>query len=408
MTKKIIFITRRFPYFTTEAFIESEIAYVAQKFDEVIIFPTEISEYKRNVPRNVKVVDDFSYAFKNKKKRALVTIFSLTLYKAIFSHLKLLKSVSDFKLIFKYVSSYLAYYNFFSNLKEIDSAAIIYTYWFNEAPLAFSEIKRQKKKNFKVISRAHRYDIYEGLKSTLPFWVYRQKTIEQTDCIYSISLNGKEYMEKKYPLHKSNITVSKLGVYDNGLIARNSVGNSHAIVSVSRVHPMKRIGFILDSIVAFAKTVPYKNIIWTHFGDGDELITVKEKAEKIRPENLVFNFKGNVPNSQIYNHYTTEPTDLFINLSSSEGIPVSIMEAQSFGIPVIATNVGGSGEIVVAQTGILLSENPAIEEVVNALNSVLIMKSINNIEVKEYWKDNFDADKNYSEFSDAILTQVRK
>ncbi len=408
MTKKIIFITRRFPYFTTEAFIESEIAYVAQKFDEVIIFPTEISEYKRNVPSNVKVVDDFSYAFKNKKKRALVTVFSLTLYKAIFSHLKLLKSVSDLKLIFKYVSAYLAYYDFFSDLEGIDSADIVYTYWFNEAPLAFSEIKRQRKKNFKVISRAHRYDIYEGLKSTLPFWVYRQKTIEQTDCIYSISLNGKEYLEKKYPLKKTNIRVSKLGVYDNGLIAENSVGNNHAIVSVSRVHPMKRIGFILDSIVAFAKTVPHRKIVWTHFGDGDELLTIKGKAEKVRPENLIFNFKGNVPNSQIYDHYTEEPTDLFINLSSSEGIPVSIMEAQSFGIPVIATNVGGSGEIVVAQTGILLSENPLIEEVVNALNCILIMKSINNIEVKEYWKDNFDADKNYSEFSNAILMQVKK
>ena len=304
------------------------------------------------MPNNVKVVDDFSYIFKNKIKRSVVTAFSITLYKAIFSHLKFIKSVSDLKLIIKYVSSYLTYYDFFSNLEEIDSAAIIYTYWFNEAPLAFSEIKKQKEKNFKVISRAHRYDIYEGLESTLPFWVYRQKTIEQTDCIYSISL--------------------------------------------------KRIGFILDSVVAFAKTVPYRKIVWTHFGDGDELLTLKKKAQAITPENMVVNFKGNVENSQIYEHYATESTDLFINLSSSEGIPVSIMEAQSFGIPVIATNVGGSCEIVVTQTGILLSENPIIEDVVNALSSILIEKSINNMKVKEYWKDNFDADRNYSEFSKAI------
>ena len=32
--------------------------------------------------------------------------------------------------------------------------------------------------------------------------------------------------------------------------------------------------------------------------------------------------------------------DLFVNMSLSEGIPVSIMEAISFGIPIIATNVG--------------------------------------------------------------------
>ncbi|WP_158856670.1 glycosyltransferase [Lunatibacter salilacus] len=402
MTKRLIFITRRYPYYTTEAFIESEIAYIAQKFDEIIIFPTEISEYKRVVPSNVKVVGDFSYVFKNKKKRALITAFSLTLYKAIFSHLKLVKRVSDFKLIFQYVSAYLAYYNFFSNRPELDSVDIIYTYWFNEAPLVFTEIKVQKQKNFKVISRAHRYDIYEGLESTLPFWLYREKTIEQTDFIYSISLNGKEYLEKKYPLKKSNIKVSKLGVHDRGVISSSSVGNTHSIVSVSRVHPMKRIGYILESVVAFAKTVPDRKIIWTHFGDGDELLTIRKNAEILTPENLVINFKGNVANHHIYEYYEIVPVDSFINLSSSEGIPVSIMEAQSFGIPVIATNVGGSGEIVVAQTGVLLTENPSVEEVVNALNTVLIQKLINKIQVKEYWKDNFDAGKNYSEFSNAI------
>lgn len=48
---------------------------------------------------------------------------------------------------------------------------------------------------------------------------------------------------------------------------------------------------------------------------------------------------------------------MFINVSSSEGLPVSIMEACSFGIPIIATNVGGTAEIVQAGVnGILLKE----------------------------------------------------
>ena len=38
----------------------------------------------------------------------------------------------------------------------------------------------------------------------------------------------------------------------------------------------------------------------------------------------------------------------------SEGIPVSIMEAQSFGTPVIATDTGGVKELVAPGTGFLL------------------------------------------------------
>ena len=45
-------------------------------------------------------------------------------------------------------------------------------------------------------------------------------------------------------------------------------------------------------------------------------------------------------------YYKNNIIDIFINLSASEGIPVSIMDAISFGIPCIATNVGGTGEIV--------------------------------------------------------------
>ncbi|MFR4320263.1 MAG: glycosyltransferase [Blautia massiliensis (ex Durand et al. 2017)] len=45
-----------------------------------------------------------------------------------------------------------------------------------------------------------------------------------------------------------------------------------------------------------------------------------------------------------------------MNVSSSEGIPVSIMEATSFGIPGIATDAGGTKEIIRdKENGVLLS-----------------------------------------------------
>lgn len=403
MNKKIILLTRRFPYFTTESFLESEIFYLANFFEEVVIFPTEISNKKRTIPRNVKVVDDLSLVFGNKAKRLFLTIFSSTFYKSIFLHLGLIRNFGDLKLILKYSSAYLAYFKFFSTSKEVKDADLVYTYWFNEAPLALSELKREKRFRFKVISRAHRYDLYEGVPSTPTFWVNRERTLNLVDCVFPISENGKLFFETKYPSAKAKLKVSKLGVHDNGKYSPKSQNGRFSIVSVSRVHPMKRIDLILDCVVAFSKMIPSYQIIWTHFGDGDKLSELDIKAKSIAPSNLEIQFRGNVPNSLIYDYYANCPTDIFINLSSSEGIPVSIMEAQSFGIPVVATNVGGTGEIVTSESGYLLTENPSIEDVVNALDSILLHKSINSYAVKAYWKNNYDAERNYMEFCMELL-----
>ena len=67
-----------------------------------------------------------------------------------------------------------------------------------------------------------------------------------------------------------------------------------------------------------------------------------------------FQFLGNVDNKKIADIYRKEDVDFFINMSDSEGIPVSIMEAFSSGIPAIARNVGGISEIVNNTNGFLL------------------------------------------------------
>ncbi|HEY4712531.1 MAG TPA: glycosyltransferase family 4 protein [Dehalococcoidia bacterium] len=48
-------------------------------------------------------------------------------------------------------------------------------------------------------------------------------------------------------------------------------------------------------------------------------------------------------------------TDIFVNPSYSEGLPTSVMEAASIGLPIIATDVGGTREIITTdKTGILI------------------------------------------------------
>ena len=74
---------------------------------------------------------------------------------------------------------------------------------------------------------------------------------------------------------------------------------------------------------------------------------------------------GAFSNREVFDFYKSHPVDFLINVSNNEGIPVSIMEAHSFSIPVVATNVGGTSEIVNEENGILLPADPDTGELAN-------------------------------------------
>lgn len=73
---------------------------------------------------------------------------------------------------------------------------------------------------------------------------------------------------------------------------------------------------------------------------------IKKMAKDKLRDNIQYEFKGNVSNTELMKQYQDKNYYVFVNVSSSEGIPVSIMEATSFGIPCIATDAGGTKEII--------------------------------------------------------------
>ena len=79
------------------------------------------------------------------------------------------------------------------------------------------------------------------------------------------------------------------------------------------------------------------------------------------------------------------------------------MEAASFGIPCIATNVGGTGEIISdGDNGILLSENPTEQEIAEAIRAFcwLDKEAYEKFRhaARERWDEKYNAEKNYREF----------
>lgn len=140
---------------------------------------------------------------------------------------------------------------------------------------------------------------------------------------------------------------------------------------------------------------------WYHFGTGEELEHIQEEAG-VRLQDS-YAFMGNVPNREVHAFYKKHKVDMFINVSETEGIPVSIIEAMSHGIPSIATDVGGVGELVLDQyNGYLLPKDIRGEELAAAINHMrslpekayMDMRKNARKSFSQYWR----SEKNFSAF----------
>lgn len=412
MIKNLILFTDTYPYGSREQFIEEEIKYLAAHFSTIIIIPSRLEKTKRRaIPKNA--ICELGLAkLASYTRVGLEAIHFSPVYSELLSRVtvgfhileagKIIYSAGTTNLTQKWLSRYIKH-------KKIEvNYTIFYTYWLNATTFGIGRLKKADP-SLKLVSRCHGYDLYEE-RYNPPYIAFQKEIINSLDRLFLISDHGIKYITKKYPSFTSICDVAKLGV-----IGPNSVNMSKAsedgnfrIVSCSFAEPVKRLDLLLKGVIKLAKSEPSQIFEWYHIGDGRELKRLKIEASKICSSNLKIHFLGYLPHTEVLNFYTSNPVDVFVNVSSLEGIPVSIMEAQSYGIPVIATAVGGSPEIISDSNGKLLSPDPTSTEVAESICSFLkdpdLTKS-KRIESRINWEINYNADKNYKAFIIALKEQ---
>ena len=114
---------------------------------------------------------------------------------------------------------------------------------------------------------------------------------------------------------------------------------------------MKRLELLIEALGMLAAEHPELHVVWNHLGDGPLRELAEAAATSALAGRMEFTFRGQLTNSAVLDFYRRNPVDVFANVSASEGVPVSIMEAQACGIPVVATAVGGTPEIVSDRIG---------------------------------------------------------
>jgi len=143
-------------------------------------------------------------------------------------------------------------------------------------------------------------------------------------------------------------------------------------------------------------------IRWIHFGDGPNKQSLDEIVKDL-PDNVEVVLRGYCPNNKVLESYTLFNPSCFINVSTTEGVPVSIMEAMSFGVPVIATDVGGTSEIVSNENGKLLPSELSAVELSEAIKEMMSLDeqahSLLMQGAYKKWESDYDSNKNFSEFA---------
>lgn len=113
-------------------------------------------------------------------------------------------------------------------------------------------------------------------------------------------------------------------------------GQPYVVLGAGRLTRIKRFDVFIDIISRLNKIFPIHAII---AGDGPEIENLKLLSISLEAD---VEFLGQVPSIQ----HLLKNADIFLHTSRNEGVPNVVMEAMSCGIPVIATNAGGTNELV--------------------------------------------------------------
>lgn len=408
--KKLVVLTEQFPYGNTESFLENEVNYW-DDFDEVIIIPCTARDYskRRSIPDNASVIH--LQCVNKSKLRKLFDYLTKILSKPVRGELKTLiqnhnLSVGTLRnLLFFYTTAddvqREVYEKVCSGLKTEDTN-IFYSYWMDYHAYALCRLKERMENNSHnfFVSRGHGYDVYAERRAGnyIPF---RKEVLGGLDRIFAISHNGKKYLSERYPQAADKIEVSALGTKDRGIQEWHGKSDKLTLVSCAWISQVKRMERIVEALAQIE--IPVK---WVHLGGGTLLEHIQKLSEeKLKDNPLVeYEFVGSVDNAQIMEYYRNHTCHLFVNVSESEGVPVSIMEAISFGIPIVATNVGGVSEIVEqGYNGFLIDSNENTpKQLKEAIESIAAMQEQEYVTLRHNarakWERDYAADNNYKRF----------
>jgi glycosyltransferase involved in cell wall biosynthesis len=285
---KLVLCSASYRFGDGEQFLETELPYLARAFDHIVVVPATVRGTARPVPRHV-LVDTSLASIKLRRPsgvlQAMRAAGSSSLCRGeLWAQRSLIARRPH--VIRRLLAFYLRAEQFRRWLRhqfqggDVPVLPVVYSYWLSPLTLG-AGLARTQIRGLRVVSRAHRHDLYEEVHS--PAYIpFRHATLSRVDAVYSVSLHGAEYLRRRFPACRERIHVARLGVNDPRFACPASSDGILRVVSCSFVIPVKRVDLIVRALKELGTCSSQRRIHWVHIGAGPVLPEIRMMAEAVQ------------------------------------------------------------------------------------------------------------------------------
>ncbi len=215
----------------------------------------------------------------------------------------------------------------------------------------------------KIIFTAHGFAFNEDRPKIIRISLFVLNYITILLSHKTIVINQREFDQvKNLPFISKKLELIYIGVYKNPEIVvekRDTEPDAPIVIgTISELTKNKGLQYAIEAMARLKN----KNMVFSVIGEGEERKNLENLIREMGLEDKVqlLGFRENASN--YLNLF-----DIFTLTSVKEGLPYTILEAGLAGLPVIASDVGGIGEIIEnGRSGILVEPKNA-EQIVEAL-----------------------------------------
>jgi glycosyltransferase involved in cell wall biosynthesis len=295
-----------------------------------------------------------------------------------------------------------------SRLAGLPQQDVYYAYWGRTDALVASILAT--KWAAMSVYRNHRFDLYEERTGHIPF--KRVLAASKSEGSY-LTEEARNYALSRFGHHMSSVYPLGINLDQIGKTLSRQAVNQESIpfleqvltvVSVSGLSKVKRVCLIPEFLSRLSEEIG-KQVSWLHIGGSPVEVAELHLKAMVHLDESQVEILPFVPNSEILEILEAKSGAVFLNISSSEGVPVSIMEAMASGLAVIATDVGGTKSIVFEPDNLLLPAEANLNEWTDLASGWLSATNVSDTASKNsaYAAARFDYVQNYSAFISHIF-----
>ncbi|MCG8571198.1 MAG: glycosyltransferase family 4 protein [Spirochaetes bacterium] len=195
-----------------------------------------------------------------------------------------------------------------------------------------------------------------------------QKIWKKARSVITNSQGLKELALKSAPLQKINVIYN--GIDTNEFSPNQISQRIFTVISTSRLIKRKGVEYLIDGFIRFSKDKD--NVQLLIIGEGNLKKELKQKVQQNNMEEKI-HFYGRIEHDDLNQYY--KKADIFCLPSLNEGMSNSLLEAMASGLAILATNTGGTKELVDNTNGIII-EKCNHTDIENSLNKLYYDKSL--------------------------------